>query len=349
MNILMVHNATGSRLYRILPQAKYMAFLGWNVKVRGLRAGVTGGVKQAEIDWADLVVVEMTYSPKFIKAIKKAGAKIVYELDDLMEKVSPMHYAYKDMNWWRTFLTYYCLTKVDAITCTVEPLKKHYQWFNQNIHVLPNYLDLEFWEKPYLPNTSDKIRLGWSGGNSHKEDLLFIAPVIEKVLKKYKNVKFICCGYGGTSSPNKWVEYNYGEDLFKNLPKEQYEFSLGAPMEVWPSKLASLRLDIGIAPVVENDFSRCKSNCKALEYGINHIPGVYQRFLYKDAVIEGKTGYLATAQEEWYEKICTLIEMEEKKRKEMGENAYQYIKENFDFAKYAHKWAELYKSLLAEG
>jgi len=343
----MIHNSTGSRLYRILPVAKYMASQGWNVKVRGLKAGKTGGVKDFELKWADIVVVEMTYSPDFIDAVKRAGAKIIYELDDLMEKVTKSHYAYKDMNWWRTFLTYYCLSKTDAITCTCEPLRKHYQWFNPNIHVLPNYLDLDFWEKPYLPNTSNTVRLMWAGGNSHKEDLLFIAPVIEKVLKKYKNVKFLAVGYGGTSSPDKWVEFNYGDDLFKNLPKEQYEFSLGAPMEVWPSKLAAMRADIAIAPVVKNVFSVCKSNCKALEYSINRIPGVYQRFLYKDAIVEGKTGFLATTKEEWFEKICTLIEMTQEERRKMGENAYIHVKENFDFKKHAWRWQKLYEELAA--
>ena len=344
--ILAVHNSTGSRVYRLIPQLKWMVSKGWNAKLRGLKGGQTGGIPKWMLDWADIVVTEMTYSPDFIKAIKKAGAKVVYELDDLMEKVPKMHPASKDMNWWRTCLTYRCLTMADAITCTVEPLKKTYRWFNSNIHILPNLLDLDFWEKPYLPNTSNTIRILWAGGTSHQADLLFIAPVIEKVLKKYKNVKFICCGFGGTSSPNKWVEFNYGENFFKNLPPEQYEFSLGCDVTVWPSKLASLRADIAVAPVVDNQFARCKSNCKALEYGINRIPTVGQRFLYKDAILEGKTGYLADTPDEWYEKICLLIE--NKNRKEMGENAYQYIKTNFNFANQAWKWEKLYNNLLAE-
>jgi glycosyltransferase involved in cell wall biosynthesis len=322
-----------------------MATRGWDVKVRGLKAGLTGGIKPELLKWADLVVVEMTYSPKFIKACKHYGAKVIYELDDLMEKVSKMHYAHKDMNWWRTYLTYYCLKKVDAITCTNETLKKHYQWFNQNIHVLPNYVDLDFWDKPYLPNTSDTIRIGWIGGNSHKEDLLFLAPIMEEVLKKYKNAKFVCTGFGGTTSPNDWVTYNYGENLFENIPPEQYEFSLGVPMSVFPSKVPALRLDLAVAPVVENMFSRCKSECKLGEYGLNRIPGVYSRFLYK-SVIDGETGFTAEENEnEWFEKICYLIE-NKKERKKIGENARQWVIENWDFSKHAWRWKDLYESII---
>ena len=674
-----IHNSTGSRIYRILPQAKYLASQGWDVKVRGLKAGKRGGIPDPFLKWADIVVVEMTYSPQFIDAIKRSNAKVVYEMDDLMEKVPPKHYAYQDMNWWRTFLTYFCLHKADAITCTVEDLKRHYKWFNSNINVLPNYLDLEFWQKPYLENNSRHLRIGWVGGNcydnqtevltnkgwrffngldktekiatlnkdtneieyqkptnyieedysgkmariemkhidlmvtpnhkllyskkgklkkdleyrleetgkvlgkgfylkkdaewkgknkkyfilgdkkilmddwlkffgfwiaegwittsenlyqvgigqnnkslikkidellgsffphyidkngcqirffdkqlwsylkqfgkahqkfipqeikdlssnklkillkwyllgdgnleqnrwraytvspklkddlqeialkigitanwknrgkrssfwkkgnkviksnydqfdisfprtflrpyvkpkfqkwidyqgkiycvevpnhiiyvrrngkavwcgnSHKEDLEFLAPIITKVAKKYPQVKFVCTGYGGTSAPNKWVEFNYGEDLFKDLPKEQYEFSLGVPMNVFPSKIPTLRLDIAVAPVVERPFSRCKSNCKSLEYGLNRIPGVYQKFLYKDSVVDGKTGYLATTADDWYEMICELVEMKERSRKEMGKNAYAHIKDNFSFADHAHKWLEVYNKVL---
>ena len=319
-----------------------MASQGHNVKVRGLKSGTTGGIPQSTLDWADIVVVEMIYSPSFIKAVHNSGAKIVYELDDMMERVPKTHYAYCDMNWWRTFLTYWCLHKADAMTTTSEVIKNRYKWFNDDITVLPNYFNMDFWLKPHLPNTSDKIRLIWAGGNSHKMDLQFIAPVIKKILEKYKNVKFICCGFGGTASPDKWVKYNYGEGFFEDLPPEQYEFSLGAPMEVWPSKLNSLRGDIAIAPVVEEPFARCKSECKAGEYGLNHIAGVYSRFLYK-SIKDGVTGLLADENhKDWFDKISFLIENEQQRRI-IANNAYNWVLKNWDFNKYAHKWAELYQ------
>ncbi len=346
MNILCIHNSTGSRIYRILPVAKYAQSRGHNVKVRGLQAGKTGGIPDADLQWASIVVMEMVYSPHFLKACHKAGAKIVYEIDDLMQEVSPNHPAFEDMNWRRTYLTYKCLHMADAMTVTTQKLKDTYKWFNSNIYVLPNLLDMEFWEKPQKTNDSDMIRLMWSGGTSHKDDMLFIAPVIKRVLNKYPNVKFVACGYGGTASPIEWVNYNYGEQVFKGINPKQYEFSLGVPMEVWPDKLNSLRADIGIAPVVQHRFSEHKSNCKALEYGINHLPGVYSKFLYHDAVKNNKTGFLVDEDpEQWFEKICWLIE-HKKERKEMGEKAYSHIRNNFDFANQGYKWLDVYEKVL---
>lgn len=326
--------------------AKYASKMGHNVKVRGLQAGKRGGIPDADLRWANIVVVEMVYTPEFIKACHRAGAKIVYEIDDLMERVSPNHPAYEDMNWRRTYLTYKCLHMADAVTVTTQKLKDTYKWFNQNIYILPNLIDMEFWEKPYLKNDSDKIRLVWTGGTSHKDDLLFISPVIKKVLNKYPNVKFVVCGFGGTASPSDWVNYNYGEPLFRGINSKQYEFSLGVPMEVWSNKLASLRGDIGIAPVVHTKFNLHKSNCKSLEYGINHLPGVYSEFLYKDSMVDGKTGLLAKENEEdWFNKICWLIDHPEE-RKQMGEEAYKHVKDNFNFDLYGHKWLEVYNKII---
>jgi hypothetical protein len=107
--------------------AKFAQQRGCNVKVRGLKAGKTGGIPDYELQWADIVVVEMVYSPDFIKACHRAGAKIVYEIDDLMEQVSPNHPAHEDMNWMRAYLTYKCLHMADAVTVTTQKLKDTYK------------------------------------------------------------------------------------------------------------------------------------------------------------------------------------------------------------------------------
>jgi len=347
MNILFIQNATGSRLWRVLPVARFLARTKkYDCRVRGLTMGNSGGVSSDDLEWADIVVMQMTYSPEFITACKKAGCKIVYEIDDLMQNVGKKHYAYNDMNWWRTFLTYYAIWKSDTVTVTNQKLKDTYKWFQPNIHVLPNYIDLPTWDKEYLPNTSKTIRLGWIGGNSHVEDLEFIRPVLKRILDKYPNVKFICTGMGGTPSPDPWVKFNYGESIFDDLPSEQYEYSLGYPMDVFPSKIPALRLDLAIAPVVQSKFSECKTPCKALEYGLNKIPGVYSNFLYKrhNAVLDGVTGYLVdNVEDDWFDALCKLID-NEAERREMGERARLNIIENFSFEAHASEWEEIYKA-----
>ena len=122
------------------------------------------------------------------------------------------------------------------------------------------------------------------------------------------------------------------------------QLEYGRLYQVYPDYLASLQCDIGIAPVVRTKFAECKTPIKVLEYGINKLPCVASRFLYKDVIINGKTGFLADSQDDFYKHLCTLIE-NEKLRKEMGEAAYKHVKENFDIRKHIGKWKQAFTSV----
>jgi hypothetical protein len=51
-----------------------------------------------------------------------------------------------------------------------------------------------------------------------------------------------------------------------------HEFHSGVPIEEYPRKLASLNLDLALAPLEENAFNECKSNLRLLEYGACGFP-----------------------------------------------------------------------------
>jgi hypothetical protein len=50
------------------------------------------------------------------------------------------------------------------------------------------------------------------------------------------------------------------------------EFYPGVPIEKYPAKLASLGLDLALAPLEFNQFNEAKSNLKLLEYGALGYP-----------------------------------------------------------------------------
>ena len=52
------------------------------------------------------------------------------------------------------------------------------------------------------------------------------------------------------------------------------EFYTGVPIEQYPAKLASLNLDLALAPLEDNLFNHCKSNLRLLEYGACGFPVV---------------------------------------------------------------------------
>jgi hypothetical protein len=53
-----------------------------------------------------------------------------------------------------------------------------------------------------------------------------------------------------------------------------HEFHPGVFIDDYPAKLASLNLDLAIAPLEDNLFNRCKTNLRLLEYGACGFPVV---------------------------------------------------------------------------
>lgn len=328
---------TGSAFYRIYPQMKFLKKAGHNVKV------IDYAHKDADelSKTADLVIYENIFSWQLVRMCKKAGTKVIIETDDLVHDVPKTHYNYKDTKGWGK---YKWLLKVlaaiffaDGLIVSNELLKKQYGWVAKKCLVFPNYCDIEHWIRPYNPNKGEKLRLLWAGSASHKHDLLFIKPIIRKILTKYKNkVKFIYIGVGGTKSKDLYARYIYGDDIFEDIPYNR-ESLIGVLPEVYPHILGSLHADIAIAPLTKDRFNHYKTPCKYLEYSINKIPAVYSKWFYKDIVKD--TGSLADDIADWINKISFLIE-NEKYRKKMAEKAYNNVLENHNITKYLNKWQD---------
>src|SRR5690606_19133931 len=53
-----------------------------------------------------------------------------------------------------------------------------------------------------------------------------------------------------------------------------HEYHPGVAIEQYPARLAALDLDLAIAPLEDNQFNRCKSNLRLLEFGTCGFPVV---------------------------------------------------------------------------
>lgn len=300
----------------------------------------------ADIEWSDVVLFQSVFDNRLADIIKKGDKKLIFEFDDLIDYVPAKHPLAAQVNtkeWRKQILK--VLEMADVCITTNEELRNKFWGLNRNIKIFPNYIDFDFWERPYSPNTNDKqIRIGWAGGISHQEDLEWISPVMAIILEKYPQTKFIYCGDGGAYAKDKLTSFVYGTDHFVEIPPNRREYSLGAPIEQWPDKLYSLQLDIAIAPLVYNEFSVCKTPIKVMEFGLNKTPSVAQRFMYGQVITDGVDGLLAGPDKgEWVEKISELVE-NETKRKAMGEAIYKTIHEKHNLANHYEEWLEIIRS-----
>lgn len=346
MKVTLINNGTGSRIWRLDPYAIWLNEHGHQALLHP--HGEEVGNEEAE--WADVAIIQMVLEKKVIDLFHKFHCAVIYEIDDLIEKVTKLHPSYhkltRGITTWRT---YNCIRKSDALFVSTLPIFKQYGWLKRkrDKFIFPNYLNLPFWEKEYKPNETDEIRIGWAGSWAHKDDLLFISPIIARLCKKYPKLKFIYVGMGGIHTVNSFNKYIWGEDLFKEIPPQQREYHESVEPDVWPDKLANLRLDIGIAPVMNNEFSRAKSNIKYQEYAINRIPGVFSDVLYGDTVINGVDGIVVQNDpEQWFDKLCYLIDNKDVRIK-LRIAAYVRAKKYFNIEQQYQPWLNAVQGVYA--
>jgi glycosyltransferase involved in cell wall biosynthesis len=124
---------------------------------------------------------------------------------------------------------------------------------HRDIRVVPNMLAPHLWAGLCsLRGKSRKPRVGWGGGTSHTGDLEIIAEVVRELADEVEWVFFGMC-------PEQLRPYIH-------------EFHPIVGLEVYPAKLASLNLDLALAPLEFHIFNDCKSNLRLLEYGACGYP-----------------------------------------------------------------------------
>lgn len=287
----------------------------------------------------DIVVLQMIVNPEIIEQIHSQGAKVVYEIDDLLTKKTDR----KEVDNPEMFITntIKMLKGADLVTTTTKPLAKELKNYAKKVVVIPNYIDLDWWGAPLKIKRRGDIRIGWAGSTSHISDLEYLKEPIIRILKEFDNTTFIYCGAGGSSSNSVSTELMFGKDIFSNIPKERKEYHLGTNTETWAAKSKTLHLDIALAPLVDDEFNRAKSNIKWQEYSLNEWAGVYSNL---DPYSDIKGALKAKNQEEFYQHIKYLITHPEE-RANMARASRQYVLRDWTMAKNYNKWVKAFENV----
>lgn len=344
IKILAITNQTASAWWRIDQIFKYLGeeFLCKSIGVKELNT-------EQDFELADIVILQCAVSPHMVDICHKHGCKVVYETDDIQDEYHESHPSYAEYNETKEDHDkkfYETMRKADWVTVSTKFLKDRWKHIHKDITVLPNYIDPTLYPE-YSKNNTDIIRIGWAGGISHYGDLEIIKKPLNYVLKKYPNTKFIYFGLGRIGYGNEIEKATKGDDYFKEIPRNRREPVWGVNFTDYPHTFTSLQYDIAIAPLLNHDFNKGKSNLKWLEYSWNGVPGIYSPPVYGDYIEHGKTGFIAKTQDAWVVYLSELIENAHLRRF-IGSTAKKYVKENYDITRYIYKWRELYKSLVNE-
>ncbi|MBV1774382.1 hypothetical protein KSF73_01510 [Burkholderiaceae bacterium DAT-1] len=181
---------------------------------------------------------------------------MIFEIDDDPFSLPSYNCAARSLKHDRDFKQRmrYTMQSCDRLVVSTSALAEILAEHHDNIVIAPNYLPLSWLDLPraYLPRKNDKPRVGWAGAGSHDGDL----KILNALMKHFgESIDWVLLG-GATPKQSK-------------LACEFYPFT---NFHHYPSLLASLDLDLALAPLLDNRFNQSKSNLRQLELGVCGYP-----------------------------------------------------------------------------
>lgn len=275
--------------------------------------GTLGSFNDA--DFKDAIVVVHRLIPgdpkEFIDQLRKAGAtQIVYSLDDLTFDPFALREYLDDCGG----LTQYAIQRIidripkhietialcDAVIVSTTPLQEKVSKLVgvPRIYVLPNALDIDWYtdnldpESPHCKN-GNLVHIGYASGRRPEDDLSTMAKAWGRIDKEFDNVRFVVAGF-----PHDIIDQNIN-------PEKKIRFPW-VTLQEWPK---SMQVDIGCCPLALTTFNESKSPIKYFEYSMAGAAVVASGNIgvYSLEILHGIDGFLASTEDEWFNKLCELV------------------------------------------
>lgn len=302
---------------------------------------------------ADIVVWHPMYYEKsfefFLEMQHKHQKPFVVEVDDNYVDVPTWNEAYHGFRNGSPFrrVSLDCMRNADALTVTTPHLGELYTKFNENVYVIENSLDFKGdrkfvgWDKVSVRKHTG-LRIGWIGGRAHFDDLMMVAPMLRDVLKKNEDVTLVLIN-SAIKESCKLTGRDYPFEGFKNV----HYADRSVPINRYASFMASFGFDIGLAPLVDCNFNRSKSNLRWLEYSALKIPTIATNIShFTQSITSGQDGILIEGNnmDKWRDAVDLLV-VDNNLRENLGRNAYKRVKKDFNVSRNAPKYLRLLKEL----
>lgn len=180
----------------------------------------------------------------------------------------------------------------DSIIVSTEYLKSKFR--RSDVYVCPNFVDLTKFST--VKSTDEKITILWQGSPTHKEDVEIAIPALAHVLSKYPD-RVTVVMFGGTF-PVELSKYLYSNLIIEPAVK----------ITEYHSKLIEINPDITIAPLVDCEFNRSKSNLRVLEGWASNSAVLASNVEPYKCITTGYTGLLANNKDEFIDQLELLVQ-----------------------------------------
>ena len=260
----------------------------------------------------------------FERLIHRSGVPFVFDFDDAV------FVSYKSPS--NGYLSYLKFAGKTVTSCRLAAhvmagnpyLATYARRVNQNVTIIPTTIDTDKYKPLAYDRESRPIVIGWTGSYSTVQHL----DTLRETLKKLAGQTTFRLRVIGTPS---------------------YQID-GIDVEAMPwrahTELEDLsKIDIGIMPLPDDNWSKGKCGLKALQFMALGIPTVCSPVGVNTEIIQdNENGMLAGSEEEWIKKLSILLESPER-REQLGRAGRRTVEQKYSAVSQAPRVYEIFKSV----
>lgn len=290
--------------FRVLQYIPYIEKDGWDVKIQEIpKNWFKRWLLFNRLDKFDIIFIQRKMLGNLeLRKLRARTERLFYDFDDAIMLKHSSGGAIISRHREKRFRS--IVKTADMVIAGNEYLANKVKDFSFNVVVIPTVIDTE---KYFCidRNYKEKVTIGWIGSESTLIYLNGIGNVLKRILNDFKNVelKIVCSSFSGLNIP-------------------------GAILKKWnlTEEVSDLQgFDIGLMPLIDNEWARGKCGFKIIQYFSVGVPVVCSPVGVNCRIVnEGITGFFANNEDEWYEKVALLIK-DKTLRLKMGEAARNKI------------------------
>jgi glycosyltransferase involved in cell wall biosynthesis len=232
----------------------------------------------------------------FESALAHSRTRLVFDFDDAiwLPDSSP---ANRRMSWLkRPGKVPRLIALADQVWAGNDYLADYARRFNDAVHVVPTTIDTDRQRPCPGDDASAPVCLGWTGSATTLRHFDLAVPVLRRIRERFGDrVTFRVIG-----------DATYRQD------------DLGIRGMPWreATEIEDLcAIDIGLMPLPDDEWAKGKCGLKALQFMAMEMPVVTSPVGVNPEIIsDGANGFLASTDDEWFERLAALIESLELRR-----------------------------------
>lgn len=266
-----------------------------------------------------------------------AGIPVIYDLDDNLfefpeESAAGQRYLTPARH---AMLTRY-LESASLVRVYSEPLQAIVAPYARRVEQITAPVDLDLIVPPAEPLPGAKIRIVYATSRWQDDLYRLFFPALSAVVE----------GFGDRVEAHFWGPNPQALRTLPGVkchpPVYQYDRFL--------RQFSQGGFDIGLAPLLDSPFYRCKTNNKFREYGAAGIAGIYSRVdAYTSCVCHRQTGMLVDNDPaQWQQAMVSLIEQPEL-RQSIQRDARRYVVEHYSQAEFATRFCNHIYEVVNQG